>query len=41
MEQKNCVVVDMMGIPFRIKGTDANAADSQTAYELLSSVFFW
>ena len=39
--RKRYIVTDAIGIPLRVKVTDANVSDSKVAIELLTEVFNW
>ena len=39
--RKRHIVTDAIGIPLRVKVTDANVSDNQVAIELLTEVFSW
>ena len=39
--RKRHIVTDAIGIPLRVKGTDANVSDNKVATELLTEVFSW
>ena len=38
---KRHIVTDTIGIPLRVKVTDANISDNQVAIELLTEIFSW
>ena len=39
--RKRHIVTDTIGIPLRVKVTDANISDNQVAIELLTEIFSW